>query len=102
MEPDPSEKDREEGGRLAVREEREAFLVVREEAPEDWLARFDKADGFPAREWADNMVRVFNRRLQRRASGPPTPPGTRPGSFHPEGASRGTPDAGAPPRRGHS
>jgi hypothetical protein len=71
-------------GRLAVREERAAFLVVREEDPDDWLARFEKREGFPAREWAENMARVFNRRLERRLAGPPTPPGTRPSSYHPE------------------
>jgi hypothetical protein len=72
-------------GRLAVREEEAAFLVVREEDPDDWLARFEKEEGFPAREWAENMARVFNRRLeQREAGGPPTPPGTRPSSYHPE------------------
>jgi len=75
------------GGKLAVREERAAFLVVREEDPDDWLARFDKDGGFPAREWAENMVRVFNRRLERRTSGPPTPPGTRPSSHQPRRAS---------------
>lgn len=52
-------------GKLAIREERAAFLVVREEDPDDWLVRFDKDGGFPAREWAENMVRVFNRRLER-------------------------------------
>ncbi len=71
-------------GRLAVREERAAFLVVREEDPDDWLARFEKGGDFPAREWAENMARVFNRRLERRSAGPPTPPGTRPSGYHPE------------------
>jgi hypothetical protein len=61
--------------RLAVREEEAAFLVVREGDPDDWLARFDKGGGFPAREWAQNMVRVYNRRLALRSAGPPTPPG---------------------------
>ena len=61
-------------GRLAVREEETAFLVVREEDPDDWLARFEKDGDFPAREWAENMARVFNRRLEQRGSGgPPTP-----------------------------
>jgi hypothetical protein len=67
-------------GRLAVREEEAAFLVVRAEDPDDWLVRFEKSGGFPAREWAENMVRVYNRRLSRRSAGPP---GTRPASYHP-------------------
>jgi len=50
-------------GPLAVREEEGAFLVVREGAPDDWLARFEKGDDFPARAWAENMVAVYNRRL---------------------------------------
>ena len=70
--------------RLAVREEAAAFLVVREGDPEDWLARFDKTNGFPAREWAQNMVRIYNRRLALRSAGPPTPPGTSLSSFHPD------------------
>ena len=53
-------------GRLAVREEVAAFLVVREEDPDDWLARFEKDGDFPAREWAENMAHVYNRRLARR------------------------------------
>ena len=72
-------------GRLAVVEEGAAFLVVRAEDPDDWLVRFEKSPDFPAREWAENMVRVYNRRLSRRRAGPPTPPGARPGSYHPEG-----------------
>lgn len=70
-------------GRLAVREEKTAFLVVRADDPEDWLVRFDRSDDFPAREWAENMARVYNRRLSQRSAGPPTPPGTRPASYHP-------------------
>ena len=70
--------DRQVEGRLAVREEDAAFLVVREEDPDDWLARFEKGGGFPARAWAENMVRIFNRRLERRAAEPPAPPGASP------------------------
>ena len=70
-------------GRLAVREEEAAFLVVRADDPEDWLVRFEQTPDFPAREWAENMVRVYNRRLQQRSAGSPTPPGTRPDSYHP-------------------
>ena len=71
-------------GRLAVREEEAAFFVVRAEDPEDWLVCFEKSGDFPAREWAENMVRVYNRRLSLRSAGPPTPPGTRPASYHPD------------------
>ena len=71
-------------GRLAVVEEGAAFLVVRAEDPDDWLVRFEKSPDFPAREWAENMVGVYNRRLLRRQARPPTPPGTRPGSYHPD------------------
>jgi hypothetical protein len=71
-------------GGLAVREEEVAFFVVRAEDPDDWLVRFEKAPDFPAREWAENMVRVYNRRLLKRRADPPTPPGTRPGSYHPD------------------
>jgi hypothetical protein len=70
-------------GRLALREEETAFLVVRAEDPDDWLVRFEKSPDFPAREWAENMVHVYNRRLLERRAGPPTPPGTRPASYHP-------------------
>ena len=70
-------------GRLAIIEEEEAFLVVRVDDPDDWLVRFEKSPNFPAREWAENMVRVYNRRLAYRSAGPPTPPCKRPSSYHP-------------------
>ena len=71
-------------GKLAVVEEGAAFFVVRADDPDDWLVRFEKAPDFPAREWAENMVHVYNRRLSQQSAGPPTPPGTRPGSYHPD------------------
>ena len=71
-------------GELAVVEEEGAFFVVRAEDPEDWLVRFEQSRDFPAREWAENMVRLYNMRLSRRSAGPPTPPGTRPASYHPD------------------
>ncbi len=71
-------------GKLAVREEESAFLVFRAGHPEDWLARFEKTGDFPAREWAENMARVYNRRLGSRSAGPPTPLGKRPASYHPD------------------
>jgi hypothetical protein len=78
------ELDLQVAGKLAVVEEEAAFLVVRADDPDDWLVRFEKAPGFPAREWAENMVHVYNRRLSQQSAGPPTPPGTRPGSYHPD------------------
>jgi hypothetical protein len=71
-------------GKLAVVEEEAAFYVVRADDPDDWLVRFEKAPDFPAREWAENMVHVYNRRLSQQSAGPPTPPSTRPGSYHPD------------------
>ena len=71
-------------GRLAVREEEGAFFVVRADDPEDWLVRFESDGTFPAREWAENMANVYNRRLACRSTRPPTSPGTRPASYHPE------------------
>lgn len=70
-------------GELAVVEGEDAFLVVQAEDPEDWLARFEKSGGFPACQWAENMVHVYNRRLKLASAGPPTPPGQRPASYHP-------------------
>jgi hypothetical protein len=78
------EQDFQVDGRLAVREEEGAFFVVRADDPEDWLVRFESDGTFPAREWAENMASVYNRRLTRRPVEPPTPPGTRPATYHPE------------------
>ena len=71
-------------GRLAIIEEEEAFLVVRARDLDDWLVRFEKSPDFPACEWAENMIRVYNRRLAHRSAGPPTSPGTRPSRYHPD------------------
>src|SRR5918998_3152419 len=77
--PDPRADER-----LAVREEGAAFFVVRAADRDDWLVRFDKSPDFPAREWAENMVRIYNRRLSKRSTGPPIPPGLTPSSYHPD------------------
>jgi hypothetical protein len=50
-------------GRLVVIELADAYVVAREADPDDWLCRFDRAGAFPARAWAENMVRAYNRRL---------------------------------------
>ena len=56
-------------GPLAVSEDAESCLVVDAADEEDWVVRFDKGDEFPAREWADNMVGVYNRRLRSPGAG---------------------------------
>ena len=52
-------------GVLEVVEREEACLVVVDGDEDDWVVRFDKRDGFAAREWAENMARVYNRRRGR-------------------------------------
>ncbi len=56
-------------GPLAVSEDAEQCLVVNADDQEDWVVRFDKSDEFPAREWADNMVSVYNQRLRSPRAG---------------------------------
>jgi hypothetical protein len=56
-------------GPLAVSEDAERCLVVDAGDQEDWVVRFDKSDQFPAREWADNMVNVYNGRLRSPRAG---------------------------------
>lgn len=70
--------------RLAVAEVEAAFLVVWEDDPDDWLARFDKSAGFPARAWAENMVRVYNRRLAGQHDAVVVEATTGAGHAHPE------------------
>jgi hypothetical protein len=50
--------------RLAVVEEQDRFLVVREDDPADWVCAFAKHADFPARRWADDMARTYNARLE--------------------------------------
>jgi catechol 2,3-dioxygenase-like lactoylglutathione lyase family enzyme len=58
-------------GPLVVVEEADRVLVAPADDRADWLCAFAKADGFPARRWAQDMVRTYNARLesegQRRA-----------------------------------
>jgi len=76
-------------GRLIVVEEEAAFLVARAADPDDWLARFEKSPDFAAREWAENMAHVYNRRLSQPSAGPPTPPGVQPASYEPNSNNQG-------------
>ena len=45
---------------LVVIEEPERVLVAHADDPSDWLCEFSKADGFPARRWADGMAAAWN------------------------------------------
>lgn len=45
---------------LVVIEREDAIIVAWADAPQDWVASFRKAEGFPAREWAERMVSLFN------------------------------------------
>ncbi len=76
-------------GELIVVEEETAFFVVRAADPDDWLVRFEKSPDFAAREWAENMVHVYNRRLSQPSAGPPTPPGVQPASYEPNSKDQG-------------
>ena len=49
--------------RLTVVEERDRFLVAREDDVTDWLCAFAKEGDFPAERWARNMARTYNERL---------------------------------------
>ena len=69
--------------RLTVLEEEATIFVVWEDDPADWIASFQKTAAFPAREWADNMVRIYNARIANPGATPPLPPGQRPASYHP-------------------
>lgn len=47
---------------VIIWETAEAFFVGWANAEEDWLARFDKAEEFPARAWAERMADLCNGR----------------------------------------
>jgi hypothetical protein len=60
-------------GRLAVVDEPDRVLVVREDDPTDWLCAFAKDGDFPAARWARNMARTYNERLEAQRSVQPPP-----------------------------
>jgi len=60
--------------RLAVVEEAERFVVVREDDPSDWLCAFAKRDGFPAERWAWDMARTYNARIELSRTSSRRPP----------------------------
>jgi hypothetical protein len=60
--------------RLAVVEEPDRFLVVREDDPSDWLCAFARDGDFPAERWARNMVSTYNERLELNRTSSRRPP----------------------------
>jgi hypothetical protein len=60
--------------RLAVIEEHDRFLVVREDDPSDWLCAFARDGDFPAERWAHNMARTYNERLALNRTSSRRPP----------------------------
>ncbi len=46
--------------RLMVVELEGMFVVVSEDDPNDWVACFTQDKTFPARDWADRMVELYN------------------------------------------
>ena len=60
--------------RLAVVEEGDRFLVVREDDPSDWLCSFARDGEFPAERWARNMVSTYNERLELSRTSSRRPP----------------------------
>lgn len=47
---------------LTLIETEEAYLVVFDNNPDDWVARFSKCNRFPAQEWAERMAKLYNLR----------------------------------------
>ncbi len=47
---------------LTLIETEEAYLVVFDNDPDDWVVRFSKRNRFPAQEWAERMAKLYNLR----------------------------------------
>jgi hypothetical protein len=60
--------------RLAVVEEPDRFLVVREDDPSDWVCAFARDGEFPAERWARNMAGTYNERLELSRTSSRRPP----------------------------
>lgn len=60
---------RQVAGRLVVVEEADRVLVAREDDPTDWVCAFARTEDFPARRWAEDMVRTWNARVERGEGG---------------------------------
>lgn len=45
---------------LTLWEGPDAYFVGWEDQDDDWIARFEKGEGFPAHDWAVRMVELYN------------------------------------------
>jgi hypothetical protein len=75
-------------GKLTIIDSESWVYVAPNQDPEDWVARFEKAEDFPALEWAERMVALYNSDLRARESPAlwhhrPRPPETPPASSYP-------------------
>jgi hypothetical protein len=50
------------GHNLELFETPEEFVIALEGDVEDWLARFRRTASFPARQWAEGMLRAYQER----------------------------------------
>lgn len=53
------------GEKLALFETPAEFVIAVEGNPDDWLARFRRTSSFPARQWAEGMLRAYQERWSR-------------------------------------
>lgn len=54
-----TQPDRQE---LTIVETKTAVIVAYAASPDDWVARFEKTAAFPAYEWAERMVALYQQK----------------------------------------
>lgn len=63
-------------GQLTIIDTESWVYVAPSDDRDDWVARFEKAHGFPALEWAERMAALHNSELRTRGMRSITPPVT--------------------------
>lgn len=53
---------------LTIIETKTAVFVAYAHHPDDWIARFEKSATFPARDWAERMVALYQQQQKRSLS----------------------------------
>ncbi|MEM7344405.1 MAG: hypothetical protein AAF485_09170 [Chloroflexota bacterium] len=56
--------------KLTIIETETVLIVAFADNPDDWLARFEKGAGFPAQQWAERMVSLYNQPERRNRAQP--------------------------------